>query len=397
MSLLAGAVIFRPPGRSQALARNLATRAAATGALRMTLLHDSDWLTLYQLTRPVEGAHPALLPHAEGKPAWLVGDVSYATAQSMRSVHAAPPSTPQAALDVPGRWHYVEADTEAQRLRIASDMLGTMFLYMGRRPDGFVFANDFAAVAACLAATPSIDLDTCVLELAMGSVPDDRTVFREISLAPAGACIEFSADGMRTVWRLAMEYGDRHQGLPDTRKFELMDEIYASAVERQLRPFGERLYVSFSAGYDSRYALAFGRRGGIKMGLATFGHPRSTEVLDAQRVCARIATSSEVYPAAEADWRQWRSMVRMLGGTRVMQWSGWALSWGEFLAQRARNVVHGLMGDAASGRRVQFYNGTDDWLRSWLAKFAVWDLAAPEHAPRVVRREAARRLAEVAF
>jgi hypothetical protein len=393
MALLAGAMIFNRPGEAEAVGRTVAQTAAATGGLHQELLFKCDWLVVYRLTRPVEGVQDAAIDKAGGR-SWLIGDLNYAGADAMASARKAVPNNAEAAREVPGRWHLLEVDETRRCLRIASDVLGVMFLYVGRRRDGFVFANDFAAVVAGLDRTPTIDVDTALLELAMGSAPDDRTVFREVSFAPAGGAIELSDAGTRLVWTMPVEYGDRHHALTEESKYELMDELYAYTVRQHVRPFSEGLYISLSAGYDSRYGLALTRANGIPTGLATFGHPMSTEIIDCHEVCDRIGTRSEVFPAQQEDWNEWRDMVQMLGVTRVMQWSGWGLSWGQFLRGRARSVLHGAMGDAASGKRLHYFReDRADWLTPWLADWAGWDIGNPSSAPAFVRPDAARRLA----
>jgi hypothetical protein len=244
--------------------------------------------------------------------------------------------------------------------------LGLAWLYVARVPNGYVFSSDFAAVASAVGPGLTVDGDTALLELALGYAPDQRTIFNEIDLLPAGSVIELDPSDIKVVASAPLRYGDRYAGVSTAKKYERLDEIGDKIVCNAAKAVEKNLVVSISAGYDSRYALAFLERHDIRARLCTFGTPESDEVQGAVSVCKRVGRRTSLFPIERAEFGQWRRAIQQLGNTGMIQWSGWAESWLEFLCRHGRYAVIGYLGDALTGKHLGgIHRSEEDWLKFW--------------------------------
>jgi hypothetical protein len=364
MPLIAGAVTFnsRP---SQDLARAVAVRTKRYAHLKERVLLSSDRATFFVVERSNETAPVRTWVSEDGSKHWLVRD------EISQVDDGTAATTPDLTLDSllarspPGRWLALRVSPEGD-VCIATDRLGLAWLYLARGENALTFSSDFGAVASTLNKALTVDKKNAALELTLGYIPHDATLYEQIAIAPPGTVLALEAAGTRTVSRRPIVYGDRYFGLSEAEKFKRLDEIYEEIITRRVAPFRSGLILSLSAGYDSRYALAFAGKAHLDPPLFTFGEEGSDEVSGARAVATTVNRSTRLFTFVEGDWHQWRRALQQLGNCGMIQWSGWADSWLSFLQPHGNALLIGYLGDALSGRHLGRTPPADgDWLGFW--------------------------------
>ena len=390
MVMLAGAIAFDGDQSSAAsAAAAVARKTARYPQLRERVIHADRGIALYAIERYAEQPQLISWTGDNGAKAWLLGDCNYMPEQRF-STTGADPLRQWSRERVPGRWIAVEIGAEGV-LQFATDRLGLAWVYVGRTASGYIFSTDYAAIAEQLQGALTVDPDGVLLELSLGYIPDDTTIFREIELLPPGAVVKLSAAGLQAT-RAPVRYDDRLARASESDKHRQLDAIYDGIIQRAFTPVKSELVMSISAGYDSRYALAFLDREKSPMSLCTFGHPDSGEVAGARAVCAKVGRSTNLFNFSEGDWEQWRRGIQQLGNAGMVQWSGWADSWCEFLRSYGRFPVIGYLGDALSGKHL---GATMPEANDWLGYWERWSTRGGwAHSP-LVRPEAKARVAEL--
>jgi hypothetical protein len=251
----------------------------------------------------------------------------------------------------------------------------------------------------------NVDRDAALCELILGYSPDDRTLFQQIRIAPAGAIFSIHASGIAVRARSLVRYGDRYGGAGLKAKFRELDEAYERIAARYNDRPASDLVISISAGFDSRYALAYLATETGRPGLCTFGHPDSEEVEGARLRCAAIGRTTDVFDVPEADWSQWIRGIQSLGNCGMTQWSGWAESWLEFLARHGDAVVIGYVGDALTGKHIgqrgDDADPVDFWMRfndvAWWGSAPILRQEVRAPAGSLVREQVRAAIAEHSF
>jgi hypothetical protein len=269
-----------------------------------------------------------------------------------------------ASAQIPLRWLAVDWNSVLRKLSLTSDRLGLLWLYYVRIPEGIAFATDFGALAREVAGSLTVDWDTMLLELAYGYTPDDRTIYHQIHVVPPGSLLTISSHDIDRIVCRPLRYTDDGAGLTQQQKFERLDQLYARIVARTAELTGD-LSVSLSAGYDSRYALAFLRDALRGKFCCTFGHPESEEVRGARRIARETGLAWTLFDIPAGDWIQWKRDIQALGNAGMTQWSGWAESWLTHLVGHGLVPVIGYLGDALSGKHLGGDPAPPDWISFW--------------------------------
>lgn len=364
--MLAGSVTFDVRHSSRTLAESVARATASNEGLRERLLHADDNVTLFAVERYADTPAIEPFPMGDGRRCWLLGDLNYLRAPASQTPAEFGSLNDLLPARIPGRWLGIEIAPAAGAIRFATDRFGLAWLYVARVPSGYVFSSDFAAVAGVVGRALTVDRDTALLELALGYAPDERTIFNEIDLLPPGSVVELGPFGTKLIASAPIHYGDRYAGLSTVGKYARLDEIYDAIARNTAKALEKELAVSISAGFDSRYALAFLEKHDIKARLCTFGARESDEVRGAVSVCEKVGRPTSLFTVENTDWTQWRRAIQQLGNTGMIQWSGWAESWLEFLRRHGRFAAIGYLGDALTGKHLgRTLRSEADWLRFW--------------------------------
>ena len=302
-------------------------------------------------------------------------------------------------IDLPGQWIAMKWDKNSSSLRIATDFLGSVWLYLATTVNGFIFAQDLGALIGHSAFRSEIDDDNILVELGLGYLPDNSTIYKQVSIVPPGAVIELTPSGIKRIAQDSLSFGNEYGALRQHAKFELLDGIFERIYSNVIQNHLEDTCISLSAGLDSRYALALLQKHGQHCRSFTFGVENSEEVFQARRIGALAGSVPETFNFEQTSWSVWRNNTRQLGNIGMIQWAGWSDEWLRLLSNNHRFVLIGYLGDALSGKHLVRSDENSDWLSSWVD----WSLDAWATSPCLqedcrnrIRRLVLQRLAAVA-
>lgn len=114
-----------------------------------------------------------------------------------------------------GMFAFVVWDRHAHRVFLARDPYGIKPLYVARAHDGWLFASQVKALLASGVVSSEPDPDGQAGFWLLGSVPEPRTWFRDISQLPAGHCTWITRDGLqpsRSYWDVGDAWRDAPPG-----------------------------------------------------------------------------------------------------------------------------------------------------------------------------------------
>jgi asparagine synthase (glutamine-hydrolysing) len=146
-------------------------------------------------------------------------------------------------------------DDRRRRLLIVRDRLGIKPLYYWPTADGVAFASELRALLTLPDFPRSIDRDAVVEYIALGYVPEPRSIFAGVFKLPAGHLLQWSAeDGLRVdrYWspvRAEHTNVGEQEAIEETRR--LLDESVSMHLESEV-PLGAFL----SGGIDSSGVVA---------------------------------------------------------------------------------------------------------------------------------------------
>lgn len=272
-------------------------------------------------------------------------------------------------LEIDGFWNAIYWNENTNIFRIATDWFGIAWMYVGKIAGGFVFSNDFGLITELSLSPLILNEGAVISELVFGYVPDEQTIFENVSLLPAGAVFELNKKGLTKISQRSFNYGNKYQTLNDEEKFEILDSYYARIVDHVFVSSQNNMLLSLSGGYDSRFALALLDKAGIKIPCFTFGNIDSIEVEMAIYIAEQVSLKTTVFSIPDADWSVWVRCIQQLGNTGMLQWSGWAEMWLKLLRENGNSVLIGYYGDALSGKHLVKSNGNSaaGWLEHWIS------------------------------
>jgi asparagine synthase (glutamine-hydrolysing) len=150
-------------------------------------------------------------------------------------------------------------DTERGEVLIFNDRFGLHRLYYTEAGGGFAFASEAKAILAVRPELREIDPAGLGQLLAVGSVFDEKSLFRDISRMPGGAAWRVRA-GSRVAKRGYFSPTELEAQTPlhDAEFYEEMGDTLARVVPKYFAG-NDPAAVSLTGGFDSRAILAFGR------------------------------------------------------------------------------------------------------------------------------------------
>jgi asparagine synthase (glutamine-hydrolysing) len=165
-------------------------------------------------------------------------------------------------LRLRGMYAFAIWDARDKTLFAARDPFGEKPLYFASRPDGsLVFASEIKGIEAAGSLRPRLDLESVDAYLALGYVPPDRSIWREIRPVPPGHYLE-SKDGAVQIARY-WEPEQRIAPIGLTEAAHGLRERLATAVERQLVADVE-VGAFLSGGHDSSTIVALASQAGAR-------------------------------------------------------------------------------------------------------------------------------------
>ena len=162
---------------------------------------------------------------------------------------------PRLVHELRGMFAFAIWDERRARLLVARDRLGIKPFYYWAHAGGLAFASELRALLTLPEFPRTIDHDAVVEYMALGYVPEPRSVFAGVSKLPPGHLLEWSAsEGLRVerYWspmRPELSRIDEREAVEETRR--LLDESVALHLESEV-PLGAFL----SGGIDSSGVVA---------------------------------------------------------------------------------------------------------------------------------------------
>ena len=341
--------------RARELAQAVAIGSAQEPRSVAEEIFSSDSLSLWALRRPDEAAGSMLSAVSpDGRERfWLAGDFMEAPRRPAPIVPDVAHEFERLRGSVEGDWLGVQVSARGS-VTLLADSWGLSWVFVRRLADAAIFSHDFAALCRIPGSTLSTDPDCLLLELGMGFVPDDRTIFREITVLTPGGGMHIEGNETALIAPTEFQYGIDHAHTSLEEKFRLLDGLFETMADRVIRLAEQPLSISLSAGIDSRYALAWLSRKSAVAKLLTFGEAESDEVIGAKSVVDRLDQRPpwELFTVDGTDWDSWQAMIQALGNCGIVQWCGWSDDWLAFVRARSKHCVVGYLGDALSGKRL---------------------------------------------
>lgn len=159
--------------------------------------------------------------------------------------------------DLNGRFHGLVIDERLGSSLLFNDRYGMHRIYYHKSPDAFYFAAEAKAILAVRPELRTVDPKGLAEFVACGCVLENRTLFRDVNVLPAGSA-----------WVIRNRAVERESKYFDPKDWENQTPLEAETYYQELREvfsrnltryFGgvERLGMSLTGGLDSRIILAW--------------------------------------------------------------------------------------------------------------------------------------------
>jgi asparagine synthase (glutamine-hydrolysing) len=165
----------------------------------------------------------------------------------------------------------VVLDLREKRVILFNDRYGVNRIYYRENQNGFFFASEAKALLKVLPETRQFDYQGLGEFLSCGCVMQDRTLFRDVRLLPAGSAWVFTPGGpVRKERYFRPELWETQTQLGPSDFYEKLKVVWSKRLPRYLNG-NEPLALSMTGGVDSRMILACARRAPGKFPCYTFG------------------------------------------------------------------------------------------------------------------------------
>lgn len=348
-------------------ASKLVRRACRYSHQKIEHLYQDDYFVLYNISRKNESSDSVIsLKGHDSVNTWYT-DITGAHLACRKEITS---KLKAYKWDQPfnqrGQWIGARWNPKNFCLEFVTDFLGSVWLYFAKTDKGYLFAQDFSALSGHPDFRASVNEDNLLVELGMGYLPDDSTIFDDITIAPAGSVIRLSIQGIETVTRENPSYRGEYANLSQAEKFSFLDDQYETIYQQGIVNRIEETCISLSAGLDSRYAQALLQKNNDRCSAFTFGIENSDEVYGAARIAALADVRPTYFNFTDTSWSGWRRCIEQLGNIGIIQWVGWAEEWLQLLSANHQYVLIGYFGDALSGKHLVRSDPKEEWLKSWL-------------------------------
>jgi len=188
--------------------------------------------------------------------------------------------------------HYAAVFRKNGRTEIKLDRFGGYHLFYDL--EARIVSSSFYALCSVLPSLTLSQQSACEYVF-NGVVSANNTLFNEVKLAPIQATIVVAPHGLeiiRPALPVIRTFASARRDALLRESIALLDRYFAEVA----RSFGDRVRCALSGGYDSRLALAFLRRHGVKPSLYVYGRAQERDV----RFAAKIA-QGEGFPLDVVD------------------------------------------------------------------------------------------------
>lgn len=210
-----------------------------------------------------------------------------------------------------GRFTGVIVDQRAGKVLLFNDRFGAGRVYVHAASDGIRFATEAKALLAAYPSLRRVDPRGLGEFFSVGCVLQDRTLFPDIALLPAGSLWTLHADGRAERRRyFSPEAWEQQTPLEPEDFGTQLTELFARLVPRYHREAGQ-VAMSMTGGLDSRMILAWARARPGELPCYTFGGPYRdcADVQLARRLAKLAAQPHHTIPIGPDFFAQFASLA----------------------------------------------------------------------------------------
>jgi asparagine synthase (glutamine-hydrolysing) len=193
-----------------------------------------------------------------------------------------------------GRFHGLLADRARAAITLFNDRYGLHRLYWHQGKDAFYFAAEAKAILAVRPEARELDPRSLGEYLSCGCVLEDRSLFRNIGVLPAGSAWTFRNGALERQGRYFLPSEWEQQGpLAPQAFYQELRQAFAQCLPRYLQ--GARVAMSLTGGLDTRMIMAWARPAPGSLPCYTFSGPYrdSQDVRIARQVAAACGQPHE--------------------------------------------------------------------------------------------------------
>jgi asparagine synthase (glutamine-hydrolysing) len=171
-------------------------------------------------------------------------------------------------------------------------------IYYHEAPDGFFFASEAKALLSVLPAARQLDVQSLGEFFSCDCVLQDRTLFRDVFVLPAGSAWTLKPDAAVTKRRYFEPSAWENQpSLSPERYYQLLKERFPKVLERYLCS-GSEIGMSLTGGLDGRMVMAWSNARPGQMPCYSFG--------SAFRETADVSIAREVASVCKQDYSEFK-------------------------------------------------------------------------------------------
>jgi len=205
----------------------------------------------------------------------------------------------------------VIVDTRNQRVVLFNDRYGLGRVYYHETENSFYFASEAKCLLGILPATREINDQGMAEVLKVGCVLQNRSLFKGISVLPAGACWTFES-GRKPQKRsyFEKEQWEAQEPLSPDEFYGELKNNFSAILPNYVngdRPVG----MSLTGGLDGRMIMAWAKRPPGRLPCYTFGssYRDCTDVLAARKVARAAGQPYQIIPVNGEFHRQFSSLA----------------------------------------------------------------------------------------
>lgn len=205
-----------------------------------------------------------------------------------------------------GRFHGILTDETRGTTTLFNDRYGLQRIYYHEAKDAFYFAAEAKAILAVLPELRSIDPAAMGELVACGCVMENKTLFNQIHVLPAGSAWVFrdGAIEQKGSYFKPKEW-EQQQPLEPEAYYQELKQIYSRNLPRYFNT-PERLGMSLTGGLDTRMVMAWHKAPAGSLPCYSFGGPYRDcqDVTIARKVAELCGQPHQVIPVGQEFFSQ---------------------------------------------------------------------------------------------
>jgi asparagine synthase (glutamine-hydrolysing) len=200
-----------------------------------------------------------------------------------------------------GRFHGILADSRSGITTLFNDRYGMHRIYYHEAKDSFYFAAEAKAILAVKPELRKVDPRGLGELVGCGCVLDNRTIFREIHVCPAGSGWDFRDKTLITKrCYFRPEEWEQQPALDPESYYQELRNVFSQNLPRYFQS-NEKVGISVTGGLDTRMVLSYHEAISGSLPCYSFGgtYRESQDVVLGRRVAQAYGQPHEVIPVAD--------------------------------------------------------------------------------------------------